>query len=142
VRDVQDICPTVAGRGADGCRRFDEQPSGGGTALRVRLAAVPRSVTRRALLRRGLAFRARCNKPCSLRVELLGRARRARVARGGDLVLGARVVRRKAGSHKGRVKVARRQRPAVVRRARVRLRVTAIDAAGDRRVARHVIRVR
>jgi hypothetical protein len=142
VRDVQDVCPTVAGRGADGCRRFDEQPSGGGTALRVRLAAVPRSVTRGALLRRGLAFRARCDKPCSLRVELLGRARRARVARAGDLVLGARVVRRRSVNHKGRVKVARRQRAAVVRRARVRLRVTAIDAAGNRRVARHVIRVR
>jgi Thrombospondin type 3 repeat len=142
VRDVQDTCPTIAGRGADGCRRFDEQLTGDTTPLRVRLAGVRRSVTRRALLRRGLPVRARCNQACALKIELIGRRRTVRTARAGDLVLGARWLRRAEGTRRGRVKVARRNRGLVARGARVRLRVTAIDAAGHRRVARRVLRVR
>jgi hypothetical protein len=144
VRDVQDACPTVAGRGADGCRRYDELPSGGAsTALRVRLAAVPRRVARRAVLRRGIAFRARCNKPCALRIELIGRVGAVRVARAGDLLLGSRTMRRTTGTHRARVKVTRpRLRRVLARRTRVTLRVTAVDAAGNRRVVRRIIRLR
>jgi hypothetical protein len=144
VRDAQDLCPTVAGRGADGCRRFDDQLTGGGTSspLRVRLMGVRRSVARSVLLRRGIAFRARCSKACRLKVELIARRRTLRVARAGDLVLGARWLRRAGGTRRTRVKVARRLRGSVVRLRRVRLRVTAIDSTGHRRVARRVIRLR
>jgi hypothetical protein len=144
VRDVQDACPTTPGRGADGCRRFDDLPSGGASSvLRVRLAGVPSRVARRAVLRRGIAFRAHCNKPCSLRVELVGRVGAIRVARAGDLLFGSLSLRRTAGTHRGRVKVTRpRLRRVLIHRARVRLRVTAIDAAGNRRVGARVIRLR
>jgi Thrombospondin type 3 repeat len=149
VRDPQDACPTISGRGADGCRRFDDQLSGDSTALqvspalRVRLARVPRRVARRALLRRGISFRARCNRPCKLKVELIGWTRRPRAARAGDRVFGAHWLRRRSdGSRRVRVMVARRHRRAFVRRTRVRLRVTAIDRRGNRRVARRIIRIR
>jgi hypothetical protein len=148
VRDVEDACPTVAGRGTDGCRRYDDLPGGTAvqtntTPLRVKLAGVRRTVARQALLRRGLAFRARCNKPCSLRAELIGRVGAVRVAQAGDLLLGARRMGRKAGTHRVRVKVTRpRLRRVLARRARLKLRVTAIDAVGNRRVATRVIRIR
>jgi hypothetical protein len=89
---------------------------------------------------RGVRVRVWTNEACSLHVALVATARRAAVSRVGDLALAERSFARARGTRTVRVRPSRR----LVGRARrltVRLRVLAIDRAGNRRSTTRKIRV-
>lgn len=102
---------------------------------------VPRRVTLRALLAKGLTVTARADEPSRFDCELRGRAASARVAAPPfNLVLGRATVRR-ATTTRLRLRVSRkligRSKP-----RRVQVRLTATDAAGNQRVVTRSLAVR
>jgi Calx-beta domain len=105
----------------------------------LRIDGVPARV-RYARLLRGLRIGLRPNEAASLQAELLGSARLAVISRTGDLVLSARSLRRAGGRRTVLLKPSRRLL-GTSQRFSVRLRVTATDAAGNRRVVQRTIRV-
>jgi hypothetical protein len=131
VGDAADSCPTVVGSAPSGCDV---------TAPTVSFRRTPRRVTHKRFFA-GIRSRIGVNEPASLDIVLLGRARSARVARTGDIVLAERHLGLSATTRSVRLKP---KRALAARSARfsVRLRVTATDAAGNRRTQSRTIRVR
>jgi hypothetical protein len=132
VGDGSDACPTGAGTAANnGCD---------GTAPTITIRRTPRRM-KRARFFHGVVARISVGEEARLDVVLLGRARSARVARTGDIVLAERHLKRSARTRSLRL---RPKRALVSRSARfsVRLRVTATDAAGNSRTRTLSIRVR
>lgn len=111
-------------------------PAGGSaagdtTAPSVRIAGLP-GRARRAALRRGLSFRVTVDEPASLVAELVVSARSARASALRDnLVVGRVTAGRASGTRKLRLKGAAALLGGATRAA---VRVTATDAAGNRRV--------
>ena len=131
VLDGADLCPRFAASTANGCDEL---------APRVTFRKTASRITRKRLLK-GVRSRIAVNEAASLDVVLLGRARSARLARAGDVVLAERHLRRSARTRTVTLKPKRRL---LATRARfsVRLRVTATDAAGNSRTRTKTIRVR
>jgi hypothetical protein len=132
VGDAADACPTVAGDASrNGCD---------GTAPTITLTRTPRRVTHKRFFK-GVVTRIAVSESARLDVVLLGRARSARIARAGDVILAERHLRRSAATRRV---LLRPKRSLASRRARfsVRLRVTATDLAGNRRTRTRTIRVR
>ena len=104
------------------------------------IARVRRAMNRRAFFR-GFRPDVDCNEPAELHLEVLINVRGRLLARAGDLVLAER---RTAAGTNVRLKPARRFARRLPRRRafRVRLRVEARDAAGNRSVKNRRIRVR
>lgn len=143
VRDDADLCPLTAAATANGCHgpppAVDvERPK----AKLLGLNKKQRRIARAKLLKRGLVFRLRCNEPCSVQAELVGRARVVRLARAGDVVLGTRTIRRARPAHRVKVKVQRKLRRAVRKGNRLTLRVTVTDRSGNSRTVGRKLRVR
>jgi hypothetical protein len=109
------------------------------------IASVRSRITRRALLRRGLAAAVECARPASLEVRLLGRAAPRRggigAARVGDVVLAERSLPLAGGRRNLRLRVIRRLRAAILRSARLRLEVVARDEFGNAQVLTKRVRV-
>jgi len=135
--------PTEGGGGSAG----GPGPDGGGSAapdrtaptVRLRLGAKLSFTT---LRRRGLTVRVVLSEPADLAASLFGRVRRATIARAGELVLAERSQRHAArGTRTLRLKPSARL---LGRRRALRLvvRVTATDAAGNRRTVARTVRVR
>jgi hypothetical protein len=131
VGDAADSCPTVVGSAPSGCDV---------TAPTVSFRRTPRRVTHKRFFA-GIRPRLGVSQPASLDIVLLGRARSARVARTGDIVLAERHLGLSATTRSVRLKP---KRALAARSARfsVRLRVTATDAVGNRRTQSRTIRVR
>ena len=104
--------------------------------------SAPRSIKRQRLVTRGVTVRAESNEPSALVFELVGSARGVRLARVGDIVLGERKASLGTGRRTARLKISRRFRRLVRRRAALRIRVTATDAAGNRTTGVRRLRVR
>lgn len=136
VADGADACPTLAGLPPSGCplRATDV------VAPTLTLRGPPRSLTRKRFFA-GVSSRISVSEPSKLDVVLLARARSAHVARAGDIVLAERHLRRSGATRSVRLRPARRL-VGTRRRFSVRLRVTATDAAGNRRTRTKTIRVR
>ena len=132
VGDAADACPSVAGdvagHGCDGLK-----PA-------IILTRTPRRMTRKRFFS-GVVTRIAVSEAAKLDVVLLGRARSARIARAGDVVLAERHLGRSARTRSVKLKP---KRALASRSARfsVRLRVTASDAAGNRFSKTRTIRVR
>jgi hypothetical protein len=132
VKDGVDACPTAAAAGsANGCDA---------TALTITFSRTPHRLTRKRFFT-GIRPRIALGEAASLDVVLLARARSARVARAGDVVLAERHLGLSAATRSVRLKP---KRALSARRGgfSVRLRVTATDAAGNRRTVSRTIRVR
>jgi hypothetical protein len=110
--------------------------------LGVALGRLPARLKRRALLRRGVRVTIEPDRASAITAELLGTLSGARGARAGDLVLAERALARASGRRSLVLKVARRLRGTVRRGARLRVRVTAVDAQGVRATATRSLRVR
>ena len=132
VGDASDACPTVAGdttgHGCDGLK-----PA-------IILTRTPRRMKRKRFFA-GVVTRIAVSEAARLDVVLLGRARTARVARAGDVVLAERHLGSSATTRSVKL---RPTRALASRSARfsARLRVTATDAAGNRSTKTRTIRVR
>ena len=96
----------------------------------------------RAVSRRGVSLTADCDEPGRVTARLtaaLPRRAGVRVARAGDVELARRSATLGAGDNaRMRLRVGRRLRPLVVRRAVLRIELRAIDTAGNR--ARALVR--
>jgi hypothetical protein len=130
--DASDACPTLAGTAAkNGCD---------GTAPTIAITRTPRRMKRKRFFH-GVVTRISAGEAARLDVALLGRARSARVARTGDIVLAERHLGLSARTRSLRLK-PRRALVSRSRRFSVRLRVTATDAAGNSATRTRTIRVR
>ena len=136
VTDGTDACPTLAGPPPSGCplRATDV------VAPTLTLRGPPRTVTRKRFFA-GISSRISVSEPSKLDVVLLARARSARAATTGDIVLAERHLRRSGATRSVLLKPVRRL-VGTRRRFSVRFRVTATDAAGNRRTTTKTIRVR
>jgi hypothetical protein len=105
------------------------------------VVSAPGSRTLAAFLR-GVTGTAEPNEPSRLDFELLAKPRGASLSATGDLVLAARSLALGAGRRSARLKPRRRLVGKPRRAFRVRLRVTATDAAGNRTVSNRTITVR
>jgi hypothetical protein len=136
VADGLDGCPALAGQTARDCplRATDT------AAARISLLGLSRRVKYRRFLR-GLSPNILVSEAASLDVTLLARARTARIARAGDLVLAERHLAISARTRSVRLKP---KRALVAKSARfsVRVRVTATDAAGNRSTRTKTVPVR
>jgi Domain of unknown function (DUF4394) len=106
----------------------------------LRITGAPRRLSFKRFVR-GVVARIAPSEAVSLEVALLGRARRAGIARVGDVVLAERRLGTSAATRRVRLK-PRRRLVGRARRFSVRLRVIATDAAGNRSTAVRTIRVR
>jgi Domain of unknown function (DUF4394)/Thrombospondin type 3 repeat len=132
VVDGLDACATAAGSIAkNGCD---------GSAPAIVLTRTPRHMTRKRFFA-GVKPRIAVSEAAALDVVLLGRARSARVARAGDLVLAERHLGLSSSTRSVRLK-PKRALASRSTRFSVRLRVTATDAAGNRSTKTKTIRVR
>jgi Domain of unknown function (DUF4394)/Bacterial TSP3 repeat len=132
VADALDACPTVAGSSAkNGCD---------GTAPTITLSRTPRRITHKRFFA-GVTSRIAVSEAARLEVALLGRARSARIARAGDVVLAERRLGLSVTTRSVRLR-PRRALGSRSARFSVRLRVTATDAAGNRATKTRTIRVR
>lgn len=119
------------------------QPAAADTVAPVlTLRGVPATVTRAALLRRGLRFTVAPSEASAVDAELLGRARGASIAAAApNLTLARRALGRASGART----ITLRPSARLVGRARrfsLTLRITATDAAGNRRTVTRTVRVR
>jgi hypothetical protein len=105
----------------------------------VGLAGVPRTMGRSRFLR-GVRATVTTNETSSLQLQLLASARRATISRVNGLQLGRKSYARARGTRGVRVRPSKRL-VGTARRFRVRLRVLAIDRAGNRRTVTRTIRV-
>lgn len=151
--DGADACPTRASASADGCPPApdpgpnepppaDPGPAPDRLPPRFAISGTPATTTRAALLRRGVSGTLTPNEPVRFDVQLLASLRRIRAATAGDLVLAQTSITLAGGARTFAVRVPKRLRGAVGRRATLRLRVTAIDAAGNRTTRTRRIKVR
>jgi hypothetical protein len=112
-------------------------------APRLTLGLLPRTVTRAALLRKGLKLDITANEAVSLDVQLLGRPRFLRGARSGDVVLTHTKLALGSGKRTLKLKVLRTLRRHFTRHpAQVRVSVLATDAAGNRTRVMKLLTVR
>lgn len=104
-----------------------------------------RAARRVRFLQRPIRVVSRCSEPSALRVVLTAAVRSrggARAAATGDMVLVERSLSRKAAARTMRLRIPRRLRRSLGSRARLRLRVEATGAAGERSVATRSISYR
>jgi Ca2+-binding RTX toxin-like protein len=110
---------------------------------KVRLASLKRSFKRRTFLKRGVTFMLSANETVTYNVQLTGTYRGGHVAKAGDLILAARSVKSSAG-HKTKVtlRLNRRTKRLIGRKARLKLTVLAINGSGNLSTVTKTIRVK
>jgi hypothetical protein len=109
------------------------------TRPQVRISGLRRT-QRRSRFLRGVRFSVTTNEAASLHLSLLASARRAVISRSYNLTLGQRSFARARGKRAVRVRPSR-SLVGDARRLTVRLRVLAIDRAGNRRTVTRRIHV-
>ena len=109
---------------------------------KLTLSRVPSKVKLKVLRKSGISVRATCDEACALDASLFARVRRATLARAGDLTLGTKRAKRGTGTRRLRLKVSRRLRSSLRRGRKVRVSVTATDAAGNRSTKTKTVRIR
>jgi hypothetical protein len=118
----------------------DRPPAVDTTPPSISLARV-RKRMKLAAFRRGVVVRVTPSEPSTIDLELLGSANRAVLSRLGDLTLASKRLRGVSGTRKVRLRPRRRLLSSSSRAFTARLRITATDAAGNRKVVERRIRV-
>jgi hypothetical protein len=125
--------PSTSGPGGRVVRRATDD----GIAPRVRLR-IPRKITLRKLLRKGLSYRLTCSEACRVRVRLVMKVRKRSVTVGSKQrrLGGSRGVRMVVKPGKKAARRLRRARP-----ARLTLRIRVTDAFGNARTVSRRVRL-
>ena len=118
----------------------DRPPAADRTRPKIALGRIL-SRMKLAAFRRGVVVRVRPSEPSAIDLELLGTAKRAVVSRLGDVTLASKHLRRAGGRRTVRLRPKPRLLSSSRRGFTARLRVTATDAAGNRRVVQRRIRI-
>jgi hypothetical protein len=131
VRDGADACPTQKGSAPRGCDR---------RAPKIRLRKTAKKLTFKRFFD-GVRSRISVSEAAKLDVTLLASLKSASAAKAGDLVLAEKHLKRSRKTRSVRLKPRRSLFGRAFRPITVRLRVTATDAAGNRRTVTRKIRV-
>jgi hypothetical protein len=132
VNDGADACPTQKGSAPRGCDK---------RAPKIMLTKTPKTLTFKKLFR-GVRSRIKVNEAASLDAALLIHTSSASAAKAGDLVLAEKHLRRSRKTRTVKLKPKRSLFGRVLLvPIKVKLRVTATDAAGNRRTKTKTIRV-
>jgi hypothetical protein len=133
--DGADACPTLAAATANGC---PETAGGPGSAAAdktppaVTVSKLAKKIKRTKFMK-GVTFRVRPSEASSFVVELVAVARRATIAKAGDLVLGSSSLKLASGERAVKLK-PNRKLVGSRKKFTVTVRITATDAAGNRRI--------
>jgi hypothetical protein len=96
----------------------------------------------KTLLRKGIVVKLGSNEPASFEVEVAAAAKSARLAQVGDLIVSAKKVALGSGARSVKLTIAKKFRKALTAKSRLRLKVAATDAAGNRTVSSVVVRLK
>ena len=141
--DGDDRLVSDPGDDAAACESVDASiPPTGPDAQRPQIALTLATAIRAKDLRKGVPLTLASDELVTAEIEILGYSTRARVARAGDFVLASRTTRALVGSRAILVKIARRRLRMIRRRAKLTVRVTAADGAGNLTVVTKAFRVR
>jgi Thrombospondin type 3 repeat len=136
IKDGADACSTVPGKGANGCPRFDDA-----TAPKVTLKGVASKIKRKSLTK-GIKGKVSCDEPCAFDLKLFGARKGAKIAKAGDVELASKKLGTKSGTRSFTLKLSRSLAAAVRKGAKLRLVVTASDAAHNSTAKTKTIRVK
>jgi hypothetical protein len=137
IRDDADACPTVAGKGANGCPRFDVDTDT--TAPGLTVGAIRTGATTRKALIKGLKVKITATEAATVLVKLTGVVKRATLARARATLASRTLSVGAAGSFTTTLKPPK----ALVRKqAKLSLVVTATDRAGNTKTITRSLRVR
>jgi hypothetical protein len=131
VNDGADACPTQKGSPPRGCDK---------RAPKITLTKTPKKLTFKRFFR-GVRSRIRVSEASKLDVALLINSTSARAAKAGDLVLAEKHLKRSRKTRSVKLKPKRSLFGRAFAPIKVRLRVTATDAAGNQRTKTKTIRV-
>ena len=136
IRDDADACPTVAGKGANGCPRFDVDPDT--VKPTGTLKGVKGKVKLATLRKRGVRFTVTPSEAVRIAAELDGPAKRATIARTVPIVLAAKQLGLRAG---GRAITLKPDRKLLRKGTTLTLVVRLTDASGNATTLKKSIRV-
>jgi Thrombospondin type 3 repeat len=135
VNDGADACPVVAGKGANGCPRFDDA-----TAPKVTVSGVKKSLKRKSLSK-GIKGKVACDEPCSFTIVLVGSRAGAKIAKAGDVELGSKSLKLGTGTRSFTVKPASSLRKAIRKGAKLRVVITASDASHNQKKTTKTVKI-
>jgi hypothetical protein len=136
VKDGADACPTVAGKGANGCPRFDDA-----TPPKVVLSGLKKSIKRKSLSK-GIKAKLTCDEACASDARIFGTRKGAKIARAGDIELGSKKLALGTGTRSFTVKISKSLAKAVRKGAKLRLVITVTDASHNATVVTRTVRVK
>lgn len=135
VKDGADACPIVAGKGANGCPRFDDA-----TAPTVKVTGL-KSKLKRKSLSKGIKGKVSCNEPCSFTITLVGSYKGAKIAKTGDIELGSKKLKLGTGSRSFTVKPSKTLGKRVRKGAKLRVVITASDASHNSKTTTKTVKI-
>jgi uncharacterized delta-60 repeat protein len=99
-------------------------------------------VKRATFLKKGLSFRLASDEPVSINAQLVGTLKGVHVARAGDVILAEKNLPLGGGNRTIAFKLGAKQKKLIGKTAKLTVRITAFDAAGNRTVVSRVVRVK
>jgi hypothetical protein len=131
--DNVDSCPTIAAATDEGCPLPVVIPEVDKTAPLASLV-VAKKVSLKKLLRKGIVVTVGANEPAAFELEIAAAAKSARLAQVGDLIVSAKQIAIGGGQRSVKLTIAKKFRKGLRAKSRLRLKVVATDAAGNRTV--------
>jgi hypothetical protein len=134
VNDKADVCPTVPGKGANGCPRFDDN-----TAPTLVLSAKSKLKRKSAL--KGIKVSATTNEASTVVFEVFASAKTAKIAKSYNLALASKTVQGVTGKRT----ITLKPKKSLIGKAKkftLQVNVTATDAFGNRTIKTKSIKVR
>jgi hypothetical protein len=95
---------------------------------------VAKKVSLKKLLRKGIVVTVGANEPAAFELEIAAAAKSARLAQVGNLIVSAKQIALGGGQRSVKLTIAKKFRKALRAKSRLRLKVVATDAAGNRTV--------
>ena len=136
VKDGADACPTVAGKGANGCPRFDDA-----TPPKATLTGLTKSIKRKSLSK-GIKGKLACDEACAVDAKVFGTRKGAKIAKAGDVELGSKKLALGTGTRAFTVRISKSLAKAVRKGAKLRLVLTVSDASHNAVVVTRTVRVK
>jgi hypothetical protein len=128
--DNVDVCPLKAGAGSDGCSLYDALPPPPDKLAPGTTVTGPKKVKRKAFLKSGIAVKAACTETCSIRAELVGSAKNARLAKAYNLVLASKFLTAAGGQRTIKLK-PNRKLVGAAKKFTAQVRIQATDLSGN-----------
>jgi Thrombospondin type 3 repeat len=139
--DNVDSCPTLSAATDDGCPLPVALPTPPDKTAPLASVVVAKKLSLKKVLRKGIVVKLASNEPAAFDVEVAAAAKSARLAQVGDLIVSAKTLAIGSGQRSVKLTIAKKFRKALKAKSRLRLKVVATDAAGNRTVTASGIRL-